>query len=145
MATTSTTSLQDQLRTRLLTFNTNALDAIVTDLWIDYPPDTATFPYGVMRIVDNTQDTDYDANRFTVQLEVMIYGNKRSQMQAVENAADACDRAMIDYVDSTSGITWARGRTRATAPATNDPAFRESATVRLVYELVVYPLYLNQE
>lgn len=144
MATTSTVSYLDQIRTRLLSFTSNALStALGARLWIDAAPDTAGFPYGIMRVVDNSQSTEYDANRYVVQLELMIYGNKRSQAAAVEDAADLADKSMIDYVDATSGITWCRARTRATTPASEDPAFRENVSVRLVYELVVYPLYLN--
>lgn len=146
MATTSTNAMLDQIRTRLLSFSTNALStALGGRLWLDAAPDQAVFPYGVMRVVDNTQSTEYDANRYVIQLELMIYGNKRSQAAAVEDAADYADQAMNDYVDAASGIMWARNRTRATTPATDDPAYRETASVRLVYELVVYPLYLNQE
>lgn len=148
MATTSTNAILDQIRTRLLTFQPPAAAATLTTrlggrLWIDWAPDTAAFPYGIMRVVDNTRATDYDANRDVIQLEVMIHGNKRTQSDDVEDAADVCDMAMNDYSDSTSGMVFCRNRSRSTAPATEDPAYRENAIVRLVYELVVYPLYLN--
>lgn len=162
MATTSTNSMLDQWRSRLLdyvpgspftTLNVylGGTDAVGLTprvdgrLFLDRPSDKAAFPYGVMRIVDNTQSTDYDPNRYVIQLEVMLHGNKASHASILEDAADVCDKAMNRYVDSTSGITWARDRSRSTAPATSDPAFREAATVRLVYELVCYPLYLNSE
>lgn len=149
MATTSTKEWLQQIRQRLLTFvppdNGDALDDILSTLYIKRASDKATFPYGIMRVVDDTQNTDYDANRFTVQLEVMIHGNQDAHATVVEDAADLCDMAMQDYVDSSSGLTWARGRSRSTAPATDDPAYRENATVRLVYELIVYPLFLNPE
>lgn len=144
--TTSTNAFLDQVRSRLLTFNGNALNtALGGRLYIDWAPDVATFHYAIMRVVDNSVATEYDATRLIVQLEVMIHGNRRTQAAAVEDAADLFDMAMAEYVDATSGIVWNRARTRATAPATSDPAFRENATVRLVFELVVYPLYLNQE
>lgn len=146
MTTTSTKAMQDQFRSRLMDFEEDgtALSDILSEMWINKVPDKgAVFPYGIMRIVDNTEDTDYSPVRNTIQLEVMIHGNKSAHETVVEDAADLCDMAMTDYVDSTSGLTFSRGRARSTAPATEDPAFRENATVRLLYELICWPLYLN--
>jgi hypothetical protein len=147
MTTTSTTGWLAAIRTQLLTnvHESATLDDVLTALYIKRAPDKAVFPYGIMRIVDDSTNPNYDANRLTIQLEVMIHGNKDSHATVVEDAADLCDIALNEYVDSSSGITWSRARSRSTAPATSDPAYRENSVVRLLYELVVYPLFLNPE
>lgn len=146
MTTTSTKGWLASIRTQLLNseHDGQTLDEVLSALYIKRAPDKAVFPYGIMRIVDDSTNPNYDANRLTIQLEVMIHGNQDSHATVVEDAADLCDVALNEYVDSSSGITWSRARSRSTAPATSDPAYRENSVVRLLYELVVYPLYLNQ-
>lgn len=148
MATTSTASLAKQLRSRLLTYAPPAsaptLNTMIGGrLYIDRGPDVITFEYGIMRLINRQISNDYDPVRETPELEIQLYANNASRAQALEGMADVCDMAMTDYKDATSGLTFSRGRRRDTLPPFTDPADREIIAIRLVYELVVWPLYLN--
>ena len=152
--TTSTDNLFTQLRTRLLTFAPLAGATLMTRLggttlnnsrlWKDAPPDSALYPFGVMRIINRISEGRYNGEREQFDLEVILYGRPRSQAVSVEDAADVCDQAMLRYADGASGLTFSRERQRDSLPDLADPADREVVQVRLVYSAVVWPRMLTQ-
>ena len=154
MSTDSTDALFTMLRTKLLSFAPLAGATLMTRLggttlnnarlWKDNIPDNAAYPLGVMRIINRASSGQYNGERETFNLEIMLYGRPRSQAVAIEDAADVCDQAMLRYSDSTSGLMFSRERQRDTLPAFADPADREVVQVRLVYSAVVWPRMLTQ-
>ncbi len=148
MTTTSTEALTQQLRTRLLTYQPPAAAATLTAriggrLYIDWPPDRAVFPYGIMRLMNGDRDGAYNGERMTAEMEVQLYSNTRVNAVALEGMADVCDMAMLKYVDAGSGLVFSRQGRRDTLPPPSDPADREVVTIRLVYPLRVWPLFLH--
>lgn len=156
MSTTSTPVLEDTLRTRLLT-HTRLSGSTLAEILGTAPssgsdgklykvqaPDNATYPYGVMRLMNRRTSGDI-AEREVAELEVMLFGRPRSQQATMEGAADACDEALLPrYVDASSGVVACTGRTRNTMPVFAEPADREVVQIRLVYTLIVYPQNIAQ-
>lgn len=155
MTTASTEDLYTQLRNRLLgyvppapldvgwiTLNTRLGGQAAGSgrLYKDAPPDDAAYPNGVMRIINRLSLSE----RERADLEIVLYGRPRSQAVDIEGAADVCDQAMLNYVDSSSGLTFSRERQRDTLEGPTDAADRELVQVRVVYSLKFYPVYLTQ-
>lgn len=154
MSTGTSDALSTQLRNRLLGFipanpplgytslNTRLGGATpgAGRLWKDAAPDTAAYPFGIMRLINRVSLNE----RERMDLEVVLYGRPRSQAVAIEDAADLCDAAMLNYRDPTSGLIFSHERQRDTLPPPTDPADREVVQVRLVYSLIVWPILLSQ-
>lgn len=152
MSTTSTNALSSQIRTRVLTFVPLAGATLGTRLsgrlYKDWPPETAVFPYGVMRIINRVsggvnQQPQY---RETPSAEFMLYDNTRAaaRVDALEDMGDLLDAALIGYSDSTSGLVFSVGRLRDTLPPPVDPADRHANSIRILYDFTAYPVYLSQ-
>jgi hypothetical protein len=151
VSTASTDLLFTQLRNRLLSFAPMGGGATLNTrlggvaagsgrLWKDAVPDTAAYPFGVMRILNRVSENERE--RFD--LEVVLYGRPRSQAVAIEDAADVADGALLNYRDPTSGLMHTHVRQRDTLPPPVDPADREIVQVRLVYTFHAYPILLSQ-
>jgi hypothetical protein len=82
--------------------------------------------------------------RDLIELEVMLFARPRSQQAAMEEAADACDEAMLRYQNLDADLVGNWGRLRNTLPVMTEPADREVVQIRLMYTLVVYPDHLTQ-
>jgi len=154
MATTSQLATLQAIRERLLTFDGGALDTLLgagtgaaSDgrLYIDQAPDSAVYPYGVLRILDWREQGDDGGFARRVQVEVQLITRPRSQAAALKEAADLCERAMRAWVDVTAGpIVAQRGMTRATV-LYEAPADREVVMERLLIPLYVHPQYHTQD
>lgn len=152
MSTTTTDLLETQLRNKLLDFvplSGATLRARLGGgngrLWKDGAPDNAAYPFGVMRLINRLSRGEYNSERETFDLELMLYGRPRTNAAAVEDAADVADQAMLRYKDASGGaLTFSRARQRDTLPAFADPADREVVQVRLVYGLVVWSVLFTQ-
>lgn len=155
MPTDSTVNLGTVIRNRLLTFVPKAggqtlmqkLGGATTDqarLYRDAPPDTAVYPFAVMRLINRANDRDYDYEKDPLDVEVMFFGRPRSQAQLMEDCADLADQAMLRWREPTGGLIYSKGRTRDTLPPPVEPADREVVQVRCVYSLAVWPTYLTQ-
>lgn len=150
MATTSTAAAIQQLRTRLLTFAPMGGGATLNTrlggrLYIGRAPDnTPSFPYGVMRLINQRQPGAYNGDKEEADLELMIYGNTVAQAQALEDAADVADQALLRYKDATSGLIFGRERLRDSVSGTGDPVLAAFLAVRCLYPVSIWPIFLTQ-
>lgn len=148
MATTSTAATIQQVQARLLNFvpisGTTLSVKLGGRLWIGVPPENAAFPYGVMRLINQRSSGAYNSDREDADLELMIYGNALSQAQALEDAADTADQALLRYRDSASGLIFGRERIRDSASQSGDPAVAEFLAVRCLYSLNIWPVFFTQ-
>jgi hypothetical protein len=159
----STAGLLASLRTRLLTFERlegeSLADILGTTengagidgkLYLVQAPDNITKPenspsrWGVMRIKNRRTGGTEQSARDLIELEVMLFARPRSQQAAMEEAADACDEAMLRYQNLDADLVGNWGRLRNTLPVMTEPADREVVQIRLMYTLVVYPDHLTQ-
>ena len=161
MSTDSTTALEAQLRTRLLTFQplgglTTVVDELgATDggsgidgkLYWDRAPDdidrTTPIRWGVLRL-KNWRDIPGQSEGRLCELEVMLYGRPRSQKATLEGVADRMDQAMVRYVDAVNGLVATSASKRNTLPPFREPADADVVQIMLEYTLRVYPASLTQ-
>lgn len=148
MSTASTDAIATTLRTHLLTFepapDAGTLgDVLGERLYRDAAPDSPTYPYGVMRLINRVVDGAYNGDRESMDLEVQLFHRPRRATATLETAADRCDIAMQRYADASDGLLFSRERTRDTLPPFPEPADREVVQIRLVYPLVAWPTYLT--
>ena len=150
MSAATTEALYTSLRTALLAFQPaggatpESLGALLTGLWVVQGPDNVSYPYGIMRLQSRQSSGEYSGDRETVGLELTLYDRPRKQQYAVEGYADVAEQALLRYRDVTSGLVFARERQRDTLPQGTGPADREVVGVRLVFPLVVWPVWLTQ-
>jgi hypothetical protein len=158
----STAGLLATLRDRLLNFDRLAGDTLATilgtsagagsggKLFIVQAPDNVTDPanapsrWGVMALKNRRTGGTEQSARDMIDLEVMLFARPRSQQAAMEEAADACDEAMLRYQNLDADLVGNWGRLRNTLPVMTEPADREVVQIRLMYTLVVYPDHLTQ-
>jgi hypothetical protein len=166
VATDSTTALEAQLRTRLLTFEPlGGLTTVAAELgstesgagadgnlYWDRAPDnldrtmaalSLPLRWGVLRLKNRRSDME-NAEREVVELEVMLYGRPRNQKAVLEGVADRMDMAMRRYRDASSGFLGSIGKTRNTLPPFKEPADSDVVQIMLEYTLVLWPAYLTQ-
>jgi len=77
-------------------------------------------------------------------LEINVYHRPRLRASIAEDLADLVQSALLRWHDSSSGLVFAQGCERATIPPLPAPADRELVHVRLVCQLVAWPLFLTQ-
>lgn len=149
MATTSTAAVIQQVRSRLLAFvpasGTTLSVKLGGKLYIGKAPDNATvFPYGVMRLINQRQPGAYNGDREEADVEFLVYGNTMAQAQAIEDAADVADQALLRYKDASSGLVFARSRLRDSVSPSEDPAVGQFLAVRCLYSVSIWPIFLTQ-
>lgn len=157
----STAGLLASLRSRLLDFSRLEGETLAeilgsTDtgsgsdgkLYIVQAPDNVTTVspsrWGVMALKNRRTGGTEQSARDLIELEVMLFARPRSQQAAMEEAADACDEAMLRYQNLDADLVGNWGRLRNTLPVMTEPADREVVQIRLMYTLVVYPDHLTQ-
>ncbi len=157
----STAGLLATLRDRLLNFtrlsgsslaeilgSTATGSGIDGKLYIVQAPDNVTTVspsrWAVMALKNRRTGGTEQSARDMIDLEVMLFARPRSQQAAMEDAADACDEAMLRYQNLDADLVGNWGRTRNTLPVMTEPADREVVQIRLMYTLVVYPDHLTQ-
>src|SRR5687768_10572906 len=102
MATTSMAAMLQQVRTRLLNFapmggGQTLATRLTSRLYIGRPPDSVTYPYGVIRFINGVRSGAYNGDRMSGDIELMLYGNAVSQAETLENAADVAEQALLRY------------------------------------------------
>lgn len=147
--TSSTLAVVQAIRTQLYNFQqsgTNSVSSSLgTRLYVNQPPDNVTFPYAVMRLVNQISNTEYRGDRQTASVEIMIYDRPRSNTSRAEGVADNIDGAMTRLrLQDADGIMFGRSRLRDTIPPMTDPADREVVAIRLLYDIAMWPQFLTQ-
>jgi hypothetical protein len=144
--TTTTTALLAALRLRLLTFQPmDGDDPLATRLVGGLGatvPDGASFPYGALRLMNHAASCN-DVRR-TAQLEVQLYCQPRENLGELEAIADVVEQALHGYADSAGGLVKCRLSDRDTLPRFPKPADAELGAIRLVFDLVTFPLFITQ-
>jgi hypothetical protein len=166
VSTDSTTALEAQLRTRLLTFeplggvttvaeelgSTDSGSGADGNLYWDRAPDNLDrtlvnlglpIRWGVLRL-KNRRDIPGQSEGHLYELEVMLYGRPRSQKATLEAVADRMDQAMVRYVDAVNGLAASTTSTRNTLPPFREPADSDVVQIMLEYTLRVYPASMTQ-
>jgi hypothetical protein len=114
-----------------------------TRLFLVRAPDDAKFPYGTLRL-EATNDGMYHGMRLSAQCEIMLYGRPWTQQAQVEAAADLIEQGMHQFILNSDGLAFCHGKQRQSLPPGPDPADSEVCSVRLVFELAIWPAYLTR-
>ena len=152
MSAATTEALYKALRTQILDFvaeGSPTPDTLATSLtgqgiYAVQGPDEVTYPYGVMRLQNRRTSGEYNGERETVDLELLLFHRPRNEQYPLEGLADIADEAMLRYVDNSAGLVFSRERQRDTLPAGTGPADREVVAIRCLYPLTIWPQYLTQ-
>jgi len=150
MSAATTEALYKALRTRLLTFQAlgsptpDTLGDSLTSLWVVQGPDTAAYPYGIMRLQARQRPGEYAGEREAMDLELLLYDRPRKQQYVVEGYADIADQALLRYADSSAGLFFSGSSERDTIPMNTQVSDREVVAVRCVYHVVTWPQFLTQ-
>lgn len=150
MTTESTTALLKQLRAAILTTpdpeGRRVSDTLGTvaqgRLWLGHGPDDAAYPHGTLRLF--SQRYSLHGVRLQGMLEVMLFARPRSQTSALELLADLCVGALLQYADGSSGLLRAEPAQRDTLPAVEEPGDADVVQIRLLFDVVAFPLQLSQ-
>lgn len=158
MSVASLVSIEQTIRTRLLTFTPLSGTTLATligsttggagssgKLYLSQAPDDVTGFYGVMRLIDMPQQGLDGGFMVRGLLELILYGRPRSQQSAVERMADIVTEAWnhYRYTEATGRCLVARDVTnRATIPY-EAPADRELVAVRLLLPFMATPSFLT--
>lgn len=159
MATTSTTSILQTIRSRLLTFVPSGSSTLATllgstssgagsdgKLYLVQAPDNITGFYGVMRVLDMPQEGLDGGAMVRGMVELILYGRPRSQQSAVERMADVATEAWTNwlYTEVTGNCIAARDvDNRISMPPFGEPADRELVAVRLLLRFMATPSFLT--
>lgn len=151
MSTATSSDVYVTLRNRVLGFTdgvTTVASLIGTGdaarLYQDDAPDVAVYPYATMRIVNDTTSTYRE--RSTADLEIQVYDRPRSQTLRSRLLADLIDGALLTFMlgSSTGGFIRVTGRSRSRLPAGSGDADAEVVSHRLLYGLLMWPVYLTK-
>jgi hypothetical protein len=155
MAVTTISAIEQAIRTRLLTFNGNALRTALGTatgagstgkLYLDQPPDTVTHPYGVLRFVDLPVMGVDGGAMMKGTCEVILYGRPRAQAAALKAAGQLVLDAWQDFRDTTAGsascLIAHDASSFALVPYT-DPNDRELVACRILLPFMVTPGFLS--
>ena len=152
----STADLKATLRTHLLTFTRLQGDTLADILGRTTTGAGSDGKFFWRRAPDNVTKPEYAPSRWAVallkngranaespvrwiwDLEVTLFGRPTNQEAALDEAADACDEAMLAYVNNSDDLVGSWGKMRSTMPVFPSPADSEVVQIRLVYPLVVY-------
>jgi len=149
MSTFSTESILRAIRQRALTFSALGGSTVATLLgsrWYQVqPPDTVTYPYVTMTVLDRVKTGEYNGRREEWQVELQFVGRPRSALNALERIADVVDEAFLAWADPSSGLIFTRGeRSRTQLPPFELPADREVCRVRSVFTFIIWPRFLTR-
>lgn len=146
-----TGNLYQQLRTRMLTFapltGSSVSSSLGERMYVVQAPDDATFPYGVMRIMNSqTNVNDGLGDRMEFDLEVMLYARPRSQQFTLEAVADVIQSSFLRYRNAPTdgGFIFSRQSQRDTIPMLTEPVDREVCTIMIRTHFQAWPAYLTQ-
>lgn len=147
-STLSTDALYVLLRDRLL--NTadpdgQTLDAALSGrLYRVAAPDTATYPYGLMRIQSPQIAPDTDGLKMTADLEVLFFGRPRATQPEIEALGDRAVAVLMPYRDASSGLVYVASATSEALPEFPAPADANVVQVRVLAKLHLWPVFLSR-
>lgn len=126
-------------------------DTIGTRLYQYRPPEDVAYPYGILNVSGWVLDPRSRNERVTCKLELILVCRPAdaTQIAALRGCADQAQAAMMYYraADSThaaGGIIFMSQGTRDTLPQPPEPVDRQTFTIRLTWDLVVWPRFLTQ-
>lgn len=146
-----TTNLTGALRTRLLTFDPAGPDTglqvlLSGGLHTVAPPDSATYPYGILRLMNRrTGRLDDAALEEEGEVELTVVGRHRNQLVTVERCVDIAEEALLRW--STGGVGSLMIRRvvgRMTLPPFPQPANAEIVQSRIIWRYTWWPDYRTQ-
>lgn len=112
------------------------------DLYVEKVPTDTLFPYGILTLT-TTSDPRQSGIRQDGEMELVLYGRPISILSALNAAADLAAGAMTGYTDrSGGGVVHCVKHRRTPVPTYTDPADREMCVVRVVFTLILYPVFL---
>ena len=148
MTTTSTQAMVADLRTHLLTFQpmsgTTLQARLNGRLYVVQAPDSVTYPYAVMRLVDRRATDGYGGYRQTFEVELQIFDRPRSQQWRAEGIADVAEQAFLGWDLASSGLLFSRHVRRVTMPPAPEPMDRELVQITVFVPVVAWPVMLTQ-
>lgn len=152
-----TSSLQkvfEALRTRLLAFpnvaGQKASDILGTRLYFGAPPANSVYPFGVMSF-NLRSSKAYGGERMKGTMELLLIARPAdaTYAQSLELCADLLQGAVLFYRDgnsaaATSGLIFVVDGDRANLPAPAEPVDQQTYSIRLSWDVVVWPRFLTQ-
>lgn len=149
MSTTSTRSLMQDLRSRLLTFQPASgerLNESIGDrLYTSQAPDDVTYPYGVVRLMPRRQTVGDQGFREAMELEIQLFDRPRGQQWRLEAIADVVQQAFLHWQQASSGLVFAQHSRRVgPLPPAPEPMDRELVQIAVYVPIVSWPVMFTQ-
>lgn len=146
-STVSTKEIVRAIRERLLTFTPLAGSTLNTllvgRLYYETVPNSAQFPYAVMRLINRSTSGQHRGIRENPDVELTFW--HREDVWALETIADTADQAMLGWVDTVGGLMFAQNRHRNPIPApTGAETDRTVIGILCRYPVVIWPTLLTR-
>lgn len=155
MPTASMQEVLDTLRTRLRTFSSGGgtvADILGERVYFVSPPANATYPFGVLRYIDGRTSKAYSGERMKGILELLLIARPAdaTYAQALELAADRAQAAMQFFREgnsapTTTGLIFVVDGGRDTLPPPAEPVDAQTYSIRLTWDVVIWPRYLTRQ
>jgi len=149
MATTSTVAVLTAVQVRLMQFQ--PLDGsdpinrrLSGGLNLMTVPDSASEPYGALRLVNRVRSNRYQMERVACECECLWFHAPRSKARELEAIADVAEQAMTRWKDASGGAVVCTADRRDTLPPVQTVEDAERVKVRQLFSLVIWPSYLTQ-
>lgn len=150
MSTTSQSAIIETIVARLLAYSfggTTIATLAGSRVYIDWPPDSASFPCVVARIANWQSDPQLGNVMADFDLECMVYGRGRTAPNArtVKQIADLIEQAMLTWLESspTLGLSYGNTVNRETLPIPPDPFDRDVMAERVAVSCSTVPRYIT--
>lgn len=105
-------------------------------------PNTAQFPYAVMRLTGRSSSAQHRGVRETPDVELTIW--HREDVWALEAIADTADQAMLGWKDTSAGVMFAQHRHRNPIPPGGTETDRTVIGILCRYPVVLWPTLLTR-
>lgn len=153
MSVATFSAIEQAIRTRLLTYNSNALrTALGTTtgagsdgkLYLDQPPDSVSYPFGVMRFIDLPVVGLDGGAMMRGTCEVILYGRPRAQGATLKEAGVMLLAAWRDFASTEGNARGLFARDAASVALVQylDPNDRELVACRVLLPFMVTPDFL---
>lgn len=120
--------------------------AVTPRLWIDWPPNDAAYPYGVLATRLAPSAGVAGQQRVAGIAEVMLYARSAADRPALKDAGDLAVRAFTGWANTTDvddGLLVVTGASAQSIPAPSEPADRELITIRVTASFYAHPAWLD--
>lgn len=148
MSTESTAGITKQLVARLLdaapeplTGGGTVRELLSDRVYVRRPPDSVVYPFAVVNLALRT-DPNFDNSRMTGSFECTVFARPLTRAEQCEEIADRIMQAFAGYKSAVQGLTFVSGLQRDALPAFHDPADSDVTAIRVVAQVVVWPLLL---